>query len=355
MKKQFPKVISVEPLPEFECAFQQNDQGWIGGDLAFSMPLTNDQNLWLFGDSFIQRAPAQKNRVDAVIISNSIAIQTGDFSARDFRLQFFWPMKQKSPLALFDDTSVPGRVWPFSSVLLGSTLFVLAVRIVQTNINDAFGFKLVGNLIYEIDNPFDPPEKWHLKIHELPWRQDLGTFGSNILIDHGYVYIYGFQKTTPVITDPPNLVIARMDLQGKFNFVGMHHWQFRDGINQRWTGNRNEISPVFENSNTEFSVTYLREFGAYILVANSGKDGKHITVRFADTPYGPFSEPTIIYNCPEVDWSPLYFCYAVKAHPELSRAHDELIITYVTNSKTLQTCVDDLRIYFPRFLKLKLA
>jgi len=355
MKSQFPKVVSVEPLPEFEHAFQQNDQGWIGGDLAFSMPLTNDQNLWLFGDSFIQRVPAQKNRVGAAIISNSLALQSGAFGEQNFQLKFFWPMKQTSPTALFSDKSVPGTVWPFSSVLLGSTLFVLAVRIVQTNINDAFGFRLAGNLIYEIDNPFELPEQWRLKLHELPWRQDLGTFGSNVLIDHGFVYIYGFQKTTPAITDPPNLVIARMDLQRKYNFVDITRWQYRDGINQRWTSNRHEISPLFDNSNTEFSVTYLREFEKYILVANTGKDGKHITVRFADTPYGPFSDPTIIYNCPEVDWSPLYFCYAVKAHPELSRASDDLVVTYATNSKTLQTCIDDLRIYFPRFLRLKLA
>lgn len=346
--------ITVEPAPGFEIPFRQTDQGWIGSDLAFSMPLDANRNLWLFGDTFIQRNKTQRDRFGSEIISNSVAVQSGNFGAGDMTMKFFWPMKEGSPLAMFSDESIPGRIWPLSCALLGTKLFVFAIRIVQTNMEDAFGFRQVGNQIFEIENPFDSPDSWRMTVHELPWTRELGSFGSNVLIDGNLLYIYGYQMTTSVITDPPNLVIARFKLQNGNDITNAGHWEFRDGSNMRWTKNREEISPIFQRSNTEFSVTYLPDFQKYILIANMGKRGKHITVRFSDTPFGPFTEPRVIYDCPEVDWSPLYFCYAVKAHPELSRFGDELIITYVTNSKSLQTCIEDLRIYYPRFLKLTL-
>ena len=346
---------SVEPLPEFEKPFQKNKQGWVGGDLAFSMALEKNRILWLFGDSFIQRKIAQRSRVDSEILSNSVAIQSGSFGEASMKLRFFWRNEENSPRAMFDDNSIPGRIWPLSSVLLGKKLFVFAIRIVQTNVEDAFGFRQVGNQIFEIGNPFESPNKWKMTVYELPWKQELGSFGSNNLIDTNFLYIYGYQKTSPVVTDPPHLFIARMNLLKNYDIKNMNHWEFRDGVTQMWTSDREKISPIFERSNTEFSVTYLPEFKKYILVANMGKNGKHITIRFSDTPYGPFTDPQIIYTCPEVNWSPHYFCYAVKAHPELSRNKDELIITYLTNSKSLQSCIDDLRIYYPRFIKLTLT
>ncbi|MCI0496264.1 hypothetical protein L0Z72_14755, partial [candidate division KSB1 bacterium] len=91
------------------------------------------------------------------------------------------------------------------------------------------------------------------------------------------------------------------------------------------------------------------------LVANAWKHPHPITVRFSDTPFGPFSEPEIVYHCPEIEWSPSYFCYAAKAHPELADRDDELIVSYMTNSKVLHDCFEDLRIYFPGFIKIVLS
>lgn len=354
MKNKIDIETTVEPLPEFERPFRQNNQGWLGGDLAFSMPLNADKILWLFGDSFIKRKPDNKGRDGAAIISNSIAVQSGSLDDENGRLNFFWRENDKSIEAVFGDNSIPGIIWPLSSVLIQDKLYVLAIRIVQDDIENAFGFRQVGNQIFEIENPGENPDAWNISVHELPWKKELGSFGSNVLIHGNFLYIYGYQMTTSVITDPPNLVIARIKLENAANMWDMCHWEFRDGKNQRWTKDREKISPVFVRSNTEFSVTFLATSGKYILVANTGKNGKHVTIRFSDTPSGPFTEPIIIYDCPEVNWNPLYFCYAVKAHPELSRKPDELIITYLTNSKSLQTCIEDTRIYYPRFIKLKL-
>jgi len=52
-------------------------------------------------------------------------------------------------------------------------------------------------------------------------------------------------------------------------------------------------------------------------------------------------------------WDSSYFCYAAKAHPELSRQDDELIVSYVCNANDFWKMAADARIYRPKFLRLK--
>ena len=80
---------------------------------------------------------------------------------------------------------------------------------------------------------------------------------------------------------------------------------------------------------------------------------KNIVARTAPEPYGPWSEPLIVYQCPEEDWHDNIFCYAAKAHPEISLAPNELIVTYVTNSMDFNQIESDARLYRPRFLRLR--
>jgi len=76
--------------------------------------------------------------------------------------------------------------------------------------------------------------------------------------------------------------------------------------------------------------------------------------RTAPEPWGPWSSPTVIYRCPEAKWDKQIFCYAAKAHPMLSSATHELVITYAANSFDLAQVLTDARLYWPRFVRVKL-
>jgi hypothetical protein len=80
---------------------------------------------------------------------------------------------------------------------------------------------------------------------------------------------------------------------------------------------------------------------------------KNIVVRTAPQPHGPWSPATILYRCPEEDWHENIFCYAAKAHPEISSDPHELIVTYVTNSMDFNQIESDARLYRPRFLRVR--
>ena len=77
-----------------------------------------------------------------------------------------------------------------------------------------------------------------------------------------------------------------------------------------------------------------------------------ILLRTAPNPEGPWSEQIEIYQTPETGWSKKYFCYAGRAHIELSGLND-LLVSYVCNSIDFSEMASDTRIYKPKFIRVK--
>ena len=96
----------------------------------------------------------------------------------------------------------------------------------------------------------------------------------------------------------------------------------------------------------------MRQF--VLICAQSGLSEK-IFARTAPQPWGPWSGSTVVYSCPEAGWDKRIFCYAAKAHPMLAAASDELIVTYAANSFDFADLVNDARLYWPRFVRVKLS
>jgi hypothetical protein len=344
--------IKVVPFLELEHPFRQGKDGWLGGDCAFSLPLSKERVLWLFGDSFIQ----DKNllsRKGAAFINNSIAIQQGSLLNGDHSIHFYWNNEDSNPRAFFETENDQGFLWPLSAVLIGEKLFVFCVRIEITDPEKIFGFKQIGNEIFCIENPDDQTNQWKMNVHKLQFQRHLGGFGSNFLFKEDYLYIYGYRNSRTNWNNAIiNFIIARIRVDQSHEIYDLKNWEYLDGATGKWYKDIYQMKPVIEYFTTEYSVTFLPEINKYILVANAWNHPHPITIRFSDTPFGIFSEPQIVYHCPEIEWSSNYFCYAAKAHPELAEQDNELVISYMTNSKVLQECIDDLRIYFPRFVKI---
>ncbi len=345
--------IKVERVPEFEEAFRTGTKiGWWGSDCAFSTLLGTNQNLWLFGDTFIKADQAANDRINSKLISNTIAIQQNFLIHKEKPLTFYWTRTKDQPKPFFYNDQLDGNYWPFSAALVHGKLYVFGVRIVQVDIQDAFGFRIVGHEIYKVDNPEDDPTNWYKTNYYFPRKDIVQCFGSYVLRAKDNLYIYGFQKETDSFEEDIKLIIAKVDLNEEREIADKSNWEFFDGVAKTWVKDQKKIRPAMDNSKSELSITFLESINKYVLVSVLGKRGKWITVRTADTPVGPFSEPQNVYKIPENDWSPRYFSYAGKAHPELAEADNELIVTYMTNSKSLEECISDTRIYFPKFIRI---
>jgi hypothetical protein len=104
---------------------------------------------------------------------------------------------------------------------------------------------------------------------------------------------------------------------------------------------------------SEYSVSWLPTLKRYVLVCTENGLSEKIIARTATEPWGTWSEASVVYRCPEMARDKRIFCYAAKAHPMLTMTEGELIVTYAANSTDFSRLLNDARLYWPRFVRLR--
>ncbi len=342
--------VAVEILPGYEALFQKED-GWTGGDGIYSVALADDTILWLFGDTFIGQIRNGRHE-NASIINNSIGIQYGKLPSSALIEFYYGKTSDGEPAAFILPVEPQGWLWIYDGVRADAGIFLFFVQIDRTADNSVFGFKVIGNWLGLVTNPEDPPLNWEIRQRKIPWSKftDDGDtiFGSALLRAGGFFYIYG---TTEVLEEGIRrkyMILARVAESAILDFG---RWQFF--AKGRWISDLSQASLLCADIANEYSVSFQPALRKYVSVYSQNSMSKNIVARTAPEPYGPWSEPIVLYRCPEEDWHDNIFCYAAKAHPEISLASNELIVTYVTNSVDFDQIESDARLYRPRFLRVQ--
>jgi hypothetical protein len=337
--------------PEWDALFQR-DSGWVGADGAYSIPLTNDTTLWLFSDTLVGKVKDGK-RIETSMINNSIALQRGTNPP-----QFFYGTNSLGKPASFITPQQGAKgdyFWLAHGVRTAQGLYFFLHRIVTTKPGTPFGFKQVDGWLACVANPEDSPPQWRITQTKVPFTsispKSSLIFGGAVLSEGPFVYVFGGDSRPEAkkAGAPNGLVLARAPADGFGDFA---KWQFlADGV---WQGDSEKVTALFTNVGSEYSVSWLPARKAYAAVNSQGIWGK-ILIRLAPALAGPWREPLEVYRCPEMEWSSKAFCYAAKAHPELASAPDELLITYAANSWDFWNLFKDARLYWPRFVRVKLG
>jgi len=338
--------FTVETLPRYEAVFQRAS-GWTGGDGAYSAALGNDRFLWLFGDSLIGEVKDGK-RVQARLVSNSIAVQTGkdpETASVDF---FYHPLADRTPAAFVRPEDGRGWFWPGHGTRTQKGLFLFFMQVERTGASGPFGFRPVSGWLGHVGNPDEPPDRWVVSLRQVPWASEYRHFGMTVLIKEEYGYIYGVAVDQATQPAKNHLILARAPVDRLDDFDS---WRFfAEG---EWTADVNHASRVCENVASEFSVSYQSTMNRFILVETEGGLSPNIAIRHSPTIHGPWSGPIRIYRCPEARRDPRVFCYAAKGHPEIAASPEELIVTYVANSTDFALIQSDATLYRPRFLRIR--
>jgi hypothetical protein len=337
--------------PEWDALFQR-ESGWIGADGNYSIPLAQDTTLWLFSDTFVGAVRDGKRR-DACMINNSIALQCGT-NAPQF---FYGTTPDGKPASFIKPQRGPKRdyFWLAHGARTAAGLYFFALRVVTVRTDTPFGFKLVDGWLAQVPNPDAPPPQWRITQTKVPFTRISSKgaliFGGAVLREGEFLYIFGGDSRPEARQAgmPNGLVLARAPADKLGDFA---QWRFL--ANGNWQKDCRKVTPVFPNLGSEFSVSWLPARKAYAAVYSEGIGGK-ILVRLARALTGPWSNPIQVYRCPEMDWPSKAFCYAAKAHPHLATAPDELLITYAANAWNFWDLFNDPRLYWPRFLRVKLS
>lgn len=342
-------VITAEPALEYDTAFR-NARGWIGADGDYSVPLGKDRVIWLFSDTFVGRVEDGK-RVDCTMINNSVAVQS--LSAPG-KVEFFYRQdKDGKPASVFTPEDGRGYFWLFAGAMTPGGLFIFMPQVESTG-GGAFGFRTIGMSLGHVPNPHDPPAKWTFTQRLFPYCRYEGDeticFGSATLADGDYVYIYGSSsRRDDQDKRISSAVVARAPVADLDNFSS---WRFYS--KREWTSDWQRCEALYDGATSECSVSYLPSVGQFAAVYTSFGISGMIVMRLAPRPEGPWGEPVKLYDCPDKDWHEHAFSYAAKAHPELSKSPDELIISYATNSSDFADLITDARLYWPRFVRVKI-
>ncbi len=387
-------------LPSFP-----DEDGWFGGDAAFSVSLDalssraisddraskQDQtsvSLWFFGDSFVAQESetiSQNGRVYP-FIHNSIGRSTCDKNG-EWRIDYEWK-KTQPPHAFFQpdpnadwvkravsESGESPYYWPLSPFLLDDVLYLALLRVQPAEASGPFNlpFRLVGADLARIKNAADPPQRWQVDITSLSDSTE-AIPGSAWVVSGPFVYAFAYQndaegRTPQMLTRLPRSALLRWpsDLSSHLETLG------RAGVWESGLAAR-RAKILMKDDATEMSVHFSHMEKEWLAVysdptpAAAGAPKGMIWLRRAERLEGPWSAPLPLAVVPErspgnaLARDPNLFCYAGKAHPQFA-GPDELVVTYVCNlfartEKEIPGTLERLRespgIYRPRAMRIKI-
>ncbi|MFI5308659.1 MAG: hypothetical protein ACHQ53_14970 [Polyangiales bacterium] len=327
--------------PEADALFR-GDPKFLGGDAAVSVPLGDERVLWLFGDSFVATQAGQ-TRDAAAFVRNSVAVQLGaDPTHASLRL-FVGTTAEGAPTAFFEDPQ-GGWFWPGHGLLLDGALTLFLERMQPDASAAGLGFRAAGFAVVRIDNPEADPVAWHIVAVPTPDQGELGLVGVSVLLAGQHVYAYAVREPgdhAVMLLRWPRAAFSRGEL--------MHP--------QRWTGaaqgfrDDGAAAVVIPDGAAELSVSPDPR-GGYVEVQSHGFGAAPIELRFSRAPEGPWTNAVRWYR-PAGTPPASELWYAGRAHPELRGA--DLIVTYATNSLDHDRLLNDMGLYFPRFVRSRLG
>jgi hypothetical protein len=306
--------------------------------------------LWLFGDSLLGKVTGG-GRPGAVMVGNTVGVQAG--RGKEAGVRFVAGRGEGGkPAAFFAPADGKGRLWPQAAVRVGGRLFVFLAQVEATREPGAFGFRHVGQWLAAVESPDDEPTAWRAKQSKVPFAAfgpgGVRSWGSAVLAEGGWLYVYGYRERDKGL-GRRELTAARVPAQKLDDFAA---WRFRTAAG--WSDKADEAAPLAGALATEFSVSRVPGGKGYVAVYTENGIGERVVGRFAEAPDGPWSDPVLLYRCPEAAKDRGVFCYGAKAHAWASEG-DQLLVSYCTNAWEFARLSRDERVYRPKFVRVRLG
>jgi hypothetical protein len=341
-----PVVRSAGPAPDLDALFQRAD-GWIGGDGAYSVALSRKRTLWLFSDTWVGKV-RDGRRTDATVVNNTVGVQEGAGGRLSYSVG---RGPDGKPAALIVPADGRGWFWLQAGVADRGRLSLFLNQVEKTDDKSVFGFRCVGLWLGTVANAGRAPPLWRVEQVKMPnavfSRDRMLAWGAAVLRVGEDLYVYGTDERRGKGLPDRRMVVARAPAASVGTFAAWRY--FRDGA---WVEDFRKASPLAGDAASEYSVT---PFGkGYLAVYTERGLSPRIMGRTADRPWGPWSAPAVLYECPEMGRDRKVFCYGAKAQPALSSGR-EVVVSYVVNSFDFWQVARDARLYWPRFVRVQLA
>jgi uncharacterized protein DUF5005 len=332
-----PRVrVSATGDPVFSQRFSSygNDNtstdDWTGGDGTYSVQLPDGRVLWMFSDTYLGRVRFDGTRpTSAPIIHNDFVVQK-----KGSLTETVHGGSSQAPTSLIEPDDADWA-WVGDATVEGDHLRQFVSTYVRTG-TGMWDWRWSGTDIVS----FSLPDLRIVGTTAAPTGVGV-DHGAGLLEDGPYTYLYGVEDQQSV----KYLHVARA---AAGNVLGP--WEFWDGTG--WSSDPNDSARVM--SGVANSVSVVRRDEAYVLVTQdtSVPFSNQIVAYVACSPQGPFTNRTRLYTTPETGGD--LFTYNALAHPEFTNRQG-FLVSYNVNSFDLGDLYQDVTIYRPRFIRVKVV
>lgn len=327
--------------------------GWLGADAAYSIPLSDGRDVWIFGDTLYGKQRVVKDN-SPLMVRNSIGISTCDAAGHWSLTYVIRKDSDGHPRDFFTAQHPNTWYWALDGFVAGHDLWVtlLCVRNASASESQGMGFATCGTDLARISAPGPDPQQW--KVDYFPLVPD-GTHAypsATAVVHDQNVYIFAQQESG----NRP-LLATRIPLIGLNDPLRHLEYLAADGS---WKNgfDPGQAAHVMQEGSSELSIRYHPEQKLWLAVMfRPGAFSSKIILRTASNLNGPWTDGQIIYSVPEMQPDkPGYdkdtFCYAAKEHPEFEDG--DLVFTYACNTFAVPKLVTNLNIYFPQVVRMPL-
>jgi hypothetical protein len=329
---------------------QHKALGWQGADAAYSIPLPDGRDVWIFGDTLYgeQRVVHGNN---PQMTHNSLGISTCDAQGK-WNLQYVVRQGSGNAESYFSPQDPQHWYWAMDGFVANGDLWVtlLCIRHPSHPSPGAMDFETCGSDLAQVSHLNRDPQQWEVKYHPLV-ADGVKSYPSASAVVHGdYAYIFAMYEA-----GSRPLVVTRIPLRGLNDPKDHLEYLAEDGS---WKPGFDpaHAKAVMQPGITELSVRYHPGLGKWlaVMLEPQGFSDK-VILRTAPDLTGPWTEGTVIYHIPEMQPGPTRdkntFCYAGKEHPEFE-SQGELVFTYVCNTFDVPSLGTNLKIYFPQLIRV---
>lgn len=323
--------------------------GWQGADAAYSVPLPNGRDIWIFGDTLYGPERQVSGNIPKMV-HNSLGIST----CKNGHWHLDYVIKRggdRKPVSYFSPADHKHWYWALDGFYANGDLWVtlLCLRSPAKPAVAAMNFETCGADLAQVRGLNGDPQDWRVTVHPLVPAGVKAYPSATTVVYNGYAYLFALYEN-----GARPLLVTRIPLDKLSEPQTNLEHLAADGS---WKHGLDPIraKQVMKKGSPELSIRYhpeLKEWLA-VMVDPSWFSGK-ILLRTAPTLTGPWSDGQVVYRMPEMQPGPKrdknIFCYAGKEHPEFEGSSD-LIFTYVCNTLNVPDLITHPEIYWPQVVR----
>ena len=327
--------------------------GWQGADAAYSIPLPDGRDVWIFGDT-LYGAHRVVNGNNPRMVHNSLGIST--CRGGHWKLRYILRHDAEGhPLSFFSPANPAHWYWALDGFYANGDLWVtlLCIRHSEKPAPAGMDFETCGSDLAQLSGLDRDPDHWHLTVHPLVPDGVKAYPSATTVVHNGYAYLFALYEKG---TRP--LLVTRIPLTGLNEPAA--HLQYLGKDNAWHPGfDPADAKQVMVQGSPELSIRYHPELKQWVAVSFDPTDGfsDRIILRTAPTLTGPWTAPrdaTLLYRVPEMQPGPKHdkniFCYAGKEHPELEIPGD-IVFSYVCNTLSPPELTSHPHLYLPQVIR----